>query len=80
MTAPAGPRAGRSLVRVDLRDWSLHPFLSEGLNRPIDVRFGPSGALYVLDFGYFEIHAGRGLIARKQTDKLWRCQMRTKES
>jgi glucose/arabinose dehydrogenase len=80
LTAPAGPPVGRSVVRVDPGDWDLHAALSEGLNRPIDVRFGPAGALYILDFGCFEIDGQRRLNAKKQTGKLWRCQMPTKET
>jgi glucose/arabinose dehydrogenase len=44
MTAPPGPRAGRSVARVDPSDWSLHPVISEPLSRPIDVRFDPTGS------------------------------------
>ncbi len=72
MTAPPGPRAGRSVARVDPSDWSLHPVVSESLSRPIDVRFGPDGALYVLDFGAFEMHAERGVVAEAESGKLWR--------
>lgn len=43
------------------------------LNRPIDVRFGPAdGALYVLDFGYFEMREGDGLDAQPKSGKVWR--------
>ncbi|HVQ36443.1 MAG TPA: hypothetical protein VMS31_02865, partial [Pyrinomonadaceae bacterium] len=42
MTAPSGPKVGRSVVRVDPSDWSMHPFVQEGLLRPIDVCFGPA--------------------------------------
>lgn len=56
MTAPAGPKVGRSVVRVDPSDWSLHPFVQSGLLRPIDVRFSALGSeLYILDFGSFEM-------------------------
>jgi glucose/arabinose dehydrogenase len=74
MTAPSGPRTGRSVARVDPLDWSLHSFLeSPFLARPIDVRFhAPSGALYILDFGNFEMHAERGVVAEANTGKLWR--------
>jgi len=30
----------------------------EALERPIDVKFGPDGALYVLDFGHMEMRGG----------------------
>jgi uncharacterized membrane protein YqjE len=43
MTAPAGPRVGRSVVRVDPSDWTVHPLLDESLRRPIDVCSTPPG-------------------------------------
>lgn len=76
MTAPAGPRVGRSVARVDPSDWSLHPFAQAGLLRPIDVRFGPpDGAVYVLDFGSFEMLGGGGVSAEPGSGKLWRCRL-----
>ncbi|HEY6408308.1 MAG TPA: hypothetical protein VIY29_12645, partial [Ktedonobacteraceae bacterium] len=76
MTAPSGPRVGRAVVRVDPSDWSLHPFLSGQLARPIDVRFDPAGeALWLLDFGYFEMHAEQGVIAEAHSGKLWRLRL-----
>jgi glucose/arabinose dehydrogenase len=73
MTAPPGPRAGRSVARVDPSDWSLHPVVSEPLLRPIDVRFDPAGeVLYILDFGAFEMDAERGVVAEANSGKLWR--------
>jgi glucose/arabinose dehydrogenase len=73
MTAPAGPRVGRGVARIDPRDWSVHPVAGEPLARPIDVRFGPAGeALYVLDFGRFEMDAERGVVAEARSGKLWR--------
>ncbi len=71
MTAPAGPRVGRGVVRVDLEDRSLDVVVSGApLARPIDVRFH-DGGLYILDFGKFEM-AERGLMAKAGTGKLWR--------
>jgi glucose/arabinose dehydrogenase len=75
MTAPSGPRVGRSVVRVDPKRWSLHPFLQDGLLRPIDVKFAGGRELYVLDFGYFEMHENGRLTARKNSGKLWRCRL-----
>lgn len=73
MTAPSGPRVGRSVARVDPADWSLHPFVQTNLLRPIDVRFNPTdGALYVLDFGAFEMLPGGGVSAEPESGKLWR--------
>jgi glucose/arabinose dehydrogenase len=75
MTAPAGPRVGRSVARIDPSDWSLHPFLAEPLLRPMDARFDATGsALYILDFGEFEMSAA-GVVARAQTGKLWRLDL-----
>jgi hypothetical protein len=46
------------------------------LNRPIDVRFGPAdGALYVLDFGSFEMREGGGLDAEAGSGKIWRISL-----
>ena len=73
MTAPSGPKVGRSVARVDPADWSLHPFVQKGLLRPIDVRFGPhDGAPYVLDFGGFEMLDGGGVSAEAGGGRLWR--------
>ena len=75
MTAPAGPRVGRSVAQIDLSDWSLHPLLAEPLLRPIDVRFDPSGtSLWILDFGDFEMSAA-GVVATAQSGKLWRLDL-----
>lgn len=74
MTAPAdSPRAGRHLVRVDPADWSVHRLWPRSpLHRPIDVGFSPvDGALYILDFGAFEMSTG-GVQAQAGTGRLWR--------
>jgi glucose/arabinose dehydrogenase len=73
MTAPQGPPVGRTLVRVDPADWSLHQFMNGPFLRPIDVRFDPNDdSLYVLDFGQFEIDPGLGIRAHPQSGSLWR--------
>jgi glucose/arabinose dehydrogenase len=73
MTAPQGPRVGRAVVRVSLRDWSTHPLPALPLARPIDVAFCPcSQAVYVLDFGEFEIAADKGVAARAGSGSLWK--------
>jgi len=73
MTAPSGPKVGRSVVRVDPVDWSLHPFVQAGLLRPIDVRFSPEeNALYILDFGSFEMLDKGNLSAEPNSGKVWR--------
>lgn len=73
MTAPSGPRVGRSLVRVDPRDWSQHPLDVPPLHRPIDVAWDEAATrLVVLDFGRFEMEAGRGVVAEAGTGALYR--------
>ncbi len=54
MTAPSGERVGRNLAVVQLDSWATTFIPTPGLYRPIDVRFGPRGSLYMLDFGHFE--------------------------
>ena len=72
MTAPSGPKVGRSVARVDPSDWSLHPFVQDGLLRPIDVRFSTSGddELYILDFGRFEMLDKGGVNAEAKSGKI----------
>lgn len=60
MTAPSGPRMGRSLAVVDPDGWTLEELALPRLSRPLDARFGPDGDLYMLDFGHFE--PGRGTL------------------
>jgi glucose/arabinose dehydrogenase len=74
MTAPAGPRVGRGLLRVDPRDWSQHALPAGPLTRPIDVVAMPDGQLLVVDFGHFEMHGERGLEATPGSGKL--CKIR----
>jgi glucose/arabinose dehydrogenase len=77
MTAPSGPRVGRSVARVDPSDWSLHPFPASGLARPIDVRFDAAGdAMYILDFGHFEMLGGGRLDTTAGSGKIWRRSLR----
>ncbi len=75
MTAPEGERAGRAVARVDMSDWSLHELVSAPLSRPIDVKFGPDGALYILDFGRFEMTGERGVAAEVGSGALWRLDL-----
>jgi glucose/arabinose dehydrogenase len=42
-----------SRLSSDPRKWD------GALERPIDVKFGPDGAMYVLDFGELEVKGGR---------------------
>lgn len=72
MTAPTGPKVGRSVVRVTPSDWTMHPFVQEGLLRPIDIRFcAADRALYILDFGSFEMLDRGGVSAEPNTGKVW---------
>ncbi len=76
MTAPSGPRVGRSVVRVDPVDWSLHPLVHDGLSRPIDVCFNAAdNALYILDFGNFEMRDNGAVDARANSGKVWRYRL-----
>lgn len=70
MTGPPGPRIGRSLARIDPADWSIHPVEAGPFRRPIDVRVH-DGAVWVLDFGEFEMSPG-GVEARAGTGALWK--------
>lgn len=70
MTGPQGPRIGRSLARIDPADWSVHPVEAGPFRRPIDVRVH-GGAVWVLDFGEFEMGLG-GVEARAGTGALWK--------
>jgi glucose/arabinose dehydrogenase len=71
MTAPLGPRVGRSVVRIDPADWSTSQEVAHALLRPIDVRFAPGGSrMYILDFGQFEM-TEQGVEATARTGKLW---------
>jgi glucose/arabinose dehydrogenase len=74
MTAPSGPRSGRTVVRVDTQAWTAHPV--DGvppLHRPIDVRIHPrTGEAWVLDFGEFELAPGGGMHARPGSGAVWR--------
>jgi glucose/arabinose dehydrogenase len=73
LTGPAGPRVGRKLVRVRLADSSVHPVKPMSFHRPIDVMFEPiSHAVYVVDFGEFEIAPDRSIVARASTGVLWK--------
>lgn len=76
MTAPSGPRVGRSVVRVDPVDWSLHPVVQDGLQRPIDVRCShDENAIYIVDFGNFEMLENGAVKADANSGKLWRCEL-----
>jgi glucose/arabinose dehydrogenase len=76
MTAPAGPRVGRSGARIDPESWSLQTLMTGPLLRPIDVRFHPHDEmLYIVDFGDFEMDAEKGVMATAFSGKLWRLKL-----
>jgi len=75
LTAPPGEQVGRGVARLHPSDWSVTPFLSSPLLRPIDVKYSRTdGALYILDFGHFEMNAA-GFSASARTGKLWRLRL-----
>jgi glucose/arabinose dehydrogenase len=71
MTAPAGAPSVRTVVRIDVGEWRVKPLGLDGLSRPIDVRFDREGALWVLDFGRFEV-TKKGITAEPKTGALYR--------
>ena len=75
MTASAGPRAGRSVARIDPATWTMEQILTDPLLRPIDVGFRPGdGALHVVDFGWFEM-TQQGILARAGSGAVWQIEM-----
>jgi glucose/arabinose dehydrogenase len=77
MTATPGPRMGRSVVRVDPTDWSIHPVRFGDLNRPIDIAIEPeTDSVYVVDFGIFEVGDGASLRAEPESGRVWRCSLK----
>jgi glucose/arabinose dehydrogenase len=72
MTAPAGAKVGRRLVRIDPHGWSQHAIDAGPFTRPIEVQPAPDGrSVLVLDFGHFEL-TGKGRIdAAPGSGKVW---------
>jgi glucose/arabinose dehydrogenase len=64
--APPDLPGGRKVVRVDVERHTVHDFASNragppshngnqgGFERPVEAKFGPDGALYIVDFGITE--------------------------
>jgi glucose/arabinose dehydrogenase len=75
MTAPAGPKVGRSLLRIDPRDWSQHALPAGPFVRPIDVVAAPDGDLLVVDFGHFEMLGEGRLDATPGSGALWKIRL-----
>jgi glucose/arabinose dehydrogenase len=80
------PLPGYKLVRVDTDNGEVHDFIyntqggpasalnlggEEALERPIDVKFGPDGSLYILDFGKARMKGGHEKIS-DGTGKIFR--------
>ena len=77
MTAPNGPRVGRSVARVDTARWTVHPLAPGPARRPIDVRIDArAGWVYVLDFGEFEM-TDAGVDANAGSGAIWRFPLPT---
>jgi glucose/arabinose dehydrogenase len=69
---------GYKVVRVDTYTKEVHEFIhntrdlpasklgisGDALERPVDVKFGPDGNLYILDYGKMEMHGGHEKITR----------------
>ena len=78
----AGP-TGYKVVQVNVDDRQVTEFIRNtrqgpasrhdiaAMERPIDVKFGPDGALYILDFGQMEMKKGKEKI-RGGTGKVYR--------
>ena len=77
------PWPGFMVSLVDLESGKHQPFLVNksgkpasaskggGLERPVQLEWGPDGALYVVDFGVIEFHKG-GMTAHPNTGVIWK--------
>lgn len=73
LTGPAGPQAGRNIVRIDLLNWSVHKFDTGTWHRPIDIVINPNDdGMYVLDFGQFEMATMQTVKATDGSGQLWK--------
>ncbi|MBO9553565.1 PQQ-dependent sugar dehydrogenase [Cellulomonas sp.] len=80
MTAPEGPRVGRSVTSVDTRTWAMTPLVTGPLLRPIDVAFSPvDGTPYVVDFGRFEMGPAGGVEAVASSGGVWRLRIEERD-
>lgn len=80
------PRPGHKIVRVDLTRRQVRDFIQnvqgpaaggdEGsiyqLQRPIDVKFGPDGALYILDLGRMTVKGNGDVRVEGRTGQIFR--------
>lgn len=91
MTAPDTGRAGFQVERIDPRTGTIAPYLRNNndgdaqpastldkrnaFERPVDVRIGPDGNVYVLDYGAFIVSGGAPK-AFPKTGKVFRVERR----
>jgi glucose/arabinose dehydrogenase len=91
LTAKDDARAGYQVERIDPGSGGITPYLRNrgtgdaqpastldlrnGFERPVDVRIGPDGLIYVLDFGAFIVQGGEPK-AFPKTGKLFRIEKR----
>jgi glucose/arabinose dehydrogenase len=81
--------AGFQIVMVNPANGQLEPFVSnvhpgpaseqgntgKGLERPFDVKFGPDGAMYIVDYGVVEMDlssSGSPFMPKKGTGIIWK--------
>jgi glucose/arabinose dehydrogenase len=78
--APGSPVVGRAIVLVRTCDWQQHVLTTTRIQRPIDVQFNPvDGAMWVLDFGAFEMEQGSSgieVVADGSSGCIWRVETR----
>ncbi|WAH37851.1 PQQ-dependent sugar dehydrogenase [Alicyclobacillus dauci] len=79
------PKVGHRVSRLQMRDGELHAFAQNrsqlpasrdgggGLERPMNVCFGPDNTLYIIDIGILRV--GRGF--EKHTGVVWRMRRRS---
>ena len=85
-------RPGYRVVRIDPESGQVEPFVSnaqpgpaseqdaqgEGIERPFDVKFGPDGAMYVVDYGVARVNQARAAEGQvpyefpTETGAIWR--------
>lgn len=81
-TGVVGEVTGSKVVTLDLATGKVEDFAYNrsrkpagrnlsGLNHPVDVKFGPDGSMYIVDFGVFEIN-GQVPNAVPETGVVWR--------
>jgi glucose/arabinose dehydrogenase len=80
--------AGYQIVRVNPGNNNVEPFVrnrqpgpasmqgkaGEGIERPFDVKFGPDGAMYIVDYGVVDINMDKAppYVYRANTGAIWK--------